>query len=121
MFHVFESPLAACLARDPLTSRPIASPFPLFFCRRLFSCPRFAALLKTSPRIPYALAFSQMAVFFTNLDDAKEMLREMVQSSSYAKEARILVVSMEKAYGMVKKGPVSTGCVYWLALSPNSC
>ncbi|CAN0276727.1 unnamed protein product, partial [Laminaria digitata] len=51
----------------------------------------------------------QMAVFFTNLADAQEMLREMVQNPSYAKEARILVVSMEKAYGMVKKGPVQTG------------
>ena len=50
-------------------------------------------------------------MFFTNLDDAKEMLREMVQSDSYAKDARILVVSMEKAYGMVRAGPRSTGYV----------
>lgn len=52
-----------------------------------------------------------MAVFFTNVDDAQEMLFEMVQNSFYSKEARILVVSMEKAYGMVKAGPTSTGCV----------
>ncbi|CAN0070850.1 unnamed protein product [Ectocarpus sp. 6 AP-2014] len=51
----------------------------------------------------------QMAVFFTNVDDAKEMLMEMVQESTYQNEARILVVSMEKAYGMVKAGPKLTG------------
>lgn len=53
----------------------------------------------------------KLAVFFTNLDDAKEMLREMVQSDAYAMDARILVVSMEKAYGMVRAGPRPTGCV----------
>ncbi|CAN0409322.1 unnamed protein product [Pylaiella littoralis] len=53
----------------------------------------------------------QLAVFFTNLADAKEMLREMVQSPTYVTDARILVVSMEKAYSMVKAGPRPTGYV----------
>ncbi|CAM9859530.1 unnamed protein product [Scytosiphon promiscuus] len=51
----------------------------------------------------------QLAVFFTNLADAKEMLREMVQAEAYQADARILVVSMEKAYSMVKAGPRQTG------------
>lgn len=34
---------------------------------------------------------------------------EMVQETTYQNEARILVVSMEKAYGMVKAGPKLTG------------
>lgn len=54
---------------------------------------------------------SQLAVFFTNLDDAKQVLREMAQSPSYAGDARILVVSMEKAYTMVKTGAKQTGWV----------
>lgn len=47
------------------------------------------------------------------------MLREMVQSDAYAVDARILVVSMEKAYGMVRAGPRPTGCVpkFWLFLT----
>ena len=60
---------------------------------------------------PNFLLALQLAVFFTNLDDAKENLREMVQSSDYENEARIMVVSMEKAYTMVKAGPRSTGYV----------
>ena len=52
---------------------------------------------------------AQLAVFFTNLADARESLREMIQSPSYEFDARILVVSMEKAYGMVKAGPRPTG------------
>ena len=38
-------------------------------------------------------------------------LREMVKSSDYENEARIMVVSMQKAYTMVKAGPRSTGYV----------
>ena len=57
----------------------------------------------------HSLIAMQMAVFFTNLDDAKENLREMVQSPAYQADARILVVSMEKAYSMVKAGPRPTG------------
>lgn len=51
----------------------------------------------------------QLAVFFTNYDDANAMLKEMVQNPSYEKEARVLVVSMEKAYGMIRQGPRGTG------------
>lgn len=40
----------------------------------------------------------------------------MVQSPAYQRDARILVVSMEKAYSMVKAGPRPTGCVLLLWL-----
>lgn len=50
-----------------------------------------------------------MAVFFTSLDDAQGMLQEMAQNPYYTKNARLLVLSMEKAYGMVKGGAKGTG------------
>lgn len=42
-----------------------------------------------------------------------------MQAEAYQADARILVVSMEKAYSMVKAGPRQTGCVslpLWLLL-----
>lgn len=63
-------------------------------CRGSSMCPR-------PPR--------QLAVFFTNVEDAREMLREMAQNQYYTDDVRILVVSMDKAYGMVRAGPRGTG------------
>ncbi|CAM9820512.1 unnamed protein product, partial [Discosporangium mesarthrocarpum] len=51
----------------------------------------------------------QLAVFYTNLDDARDVLQEMAQSPYYAKDARILVVGLDKAFDMCKAGQRSTG------------
>lgn len=85
-----------------------------FVLPQIVDCCSLPSLIAPPNPRPPPLCWSfaqQLAVFFTNLADAKEMLREMVQAPAYKLDARILVVSMEKAYSMVKAGPRPTGCV----------